>query len=92
MCGKSYKFFGNIGYIWKDHEECLIPYFGVGVEVEFGKQNKGCCRNVTRPQSDGSNQYCIKTYVDACSERDRCKICALSQWGVWVKGGVSFCL
>ncbi len=51
-----------------------IPYLGIGGEVEFGG-GKSCC--TTR------NANC-----NACCSS--CTNTAISQWGLWIKGGVSF--
>jgi len=56
----SNKVFANIGYVWKDKEECeWIPFLGLGGECEFGAKTSG-------------------------------NWSAVSQWGVWVKGGLAF--
>lgn len=54
--------------------EDWIPYIGLGAEVEFG--------------SNGSNGDCGSNN-NGCSS-DGCHRCSLSQWGVWVKAGLSF--
>ncbi len=51
-----------------------IPYLGIGGSGEFGQNDNDCC------DSD-----CDTT--PTCSN---CLKCSLSQWSVWVKGGVSF--
>ncbi len=94
--GMSQKIFGNFGYIWKTHPERFRPYLGLGGEVEFGKIATGCyC---------GASVACpIKYPVDqpqppmtpcSCSICNKactcCSQCAISQWGVWLKGGFSF--
>ncbi len=56
----SNKVFANIGYVWKDKDECeWIPFIGIGGEAEFGAKTSG-------------------------------NYSAISQWGVWVKGGLAF--
>ena len=54
----THKFFSHYSYTWKDRDDTLIPFLGVGYEIEFGR-NTG-------------------------------KRIGISQWGVWLKGGVSF--
>ncbi len=51
-----------------------VPYLGIGGSVEFGKSTK-CASDCD-----------TSTSCDEC----KCVDCALSQWSVWVKGGLSF--
>lgn len=94
--GMSHKIFGNFGYLWKTHKGRVRPYLGLGAEVEFGKIATGC--------DCGSSVACpIKYPVDqpqpeftlcSCSVCNKactcCSQCAISQWGIWAKGGFSF--
>lgn len=52
-----------------------IPYLGIGGSAEFGR-NESCC-----------DTDCDTTCSSSC---DNCVYCSLSQWSVWVKGGLSF--
>ena len=52
------------------------PSLGIGGSAEFGKTSCGDC--------SGSSTCCTTNCCDSCS------YCSLSQWSVWVKGGVSF--
>lgn len=54
--------------------EDWVPYVGIGAEVEFGRHSGN--------NSDDNNSSDID---DASS-----LTCALSQWGIWIKGGLSF--
>lgn len=74
--GLSNKVFTHFNYTWTDRDK-WVPYVGVGFSAEFGKHsgNDDCS---TTPVTTSSND---------CSS---CHSCALSQWGVEVKGGVSF--
>ncbi len=73
--GISQKLFVNIGYLW---QECnrWQPYVGLGSEIEWGSHSCGSCQ--TSKQIVGSNG------------ESSCCSCALSQWGIWIKGGVSY--
>lgn len=73
--GMSHKIYSNLSYNWFDHE-CWVPYLGIGGFAEFGA-NGGCNTNCT-PNACSNN--CTNT----------CLQCSLSQWGIWLKGGVSF--
>lgn len=73
--GISHKVFGHVGYTWD--RECWIPYLGVGGFGEFGRSESRCDSTTTT----------TTTSTNSCGS---CIDCALSQWGVWVKLGVSF--
>ena len=85
--GTSHKLFAYVGYTWEDNCGCYIPYFGVGGSAEWGNRNSCCptdCDNVV--ESCSSDNEC-----SPCgSDNDGCSKCALSQWALWLKAGVSF--
>lgn len=56
--GLSNKIFTHLNYTCNACS-AWIPFFGIGGEVEFGKNS-------------------------------RCHFCSLSQWGLWIKGGLTF--
>jgi hypothetical protein len=84
--GLSNKVFTNFGYIWKDRQDWQ-PFLGLGAEVEWAQHNEFCC---TAPGASctSTNNSCNK----GCQGNNKpcCKTIALTQWGVWVKGGVAF--
>lgn len=75
--GISNKVFTHFNYTWTNHEK-WVPYFGVGFSAEFGSHSGNDDDNCSTSTTTSSN---------SCSS---CKSCALTQWGVEVKGGVSF--
>jgi hypothetical protein len=82
--GMSHKVFGHINYSWTDYAENYVPFLGLGGFAEFGI-NSGCCDDDCNSCNDCS------TSCNSCD--DDCSCCnnaSLSQWGVWLKGGVSF--
>jgi hypothetical protein len=88
----SNKVFAHIGYTWKDHE-CWTPYLGIGGEAEFG--SRAGCKNDTgchAPCNTGCNTSCNTGCGTNCHNGDNtnCAKFAFSQWGIWLKGGVSF--
>lgn len=91
--GMSHKAFAHFNYIWHEHL-CITPYFGFGAEIEFG-QHDDCCNHpcnrscaVAKSCTSPLAPCCIKD--NQCFNKDNCKTIALSQWGIWIKGGVSF--
>lgn len=77
--GMSNKVFAHMAYGWLEHS--FAPYLGFGGEVEFGR-NDDCC---------GCESSCSTNCGSNCS--NSCSCCAnvaLSQWGIWLKGGMSF--
>lgn len=73
--GISNMIFTHLSYTWD--RECWVPYLGVGAMAEFGKHEGSNCNTGTTTTTSSSS----------CSS---CLDCAVSQWGVWVKGGISF--
>lgn len=79
--GMSHKVFGHINYAWMDRE--VVPFVGLGGFAEFGK-GPDCCNDC-----DSCNT--CSTSCNSCDDDcSCCKNIALSQWGLWLKGGVSF--
>lgn len=87
--GMSNKLFTHLSYTW-EHLDCYIPYFGVGGKAEWARDNK-LCSSTSCSNSSGCK---IPTNTNSfpCSEdcNDNCKITNISEWGIWIKGGVSF--
>jgi len=93
----THKLFLNFSYAWKDREECedWVPFLGIGGEVEFAQDTDCCCDdccNSCCSTSCGCNDNCgcgdcCNSCCDDCCDSRRGGI---SQWGIWIKGGVSF--
>lgn len=76
--GLSNKIFTHLSYNWFEHPY-WTPYLGAGAFVEFGSKNNDCAKtanNITRICESDCTTTCVKT--------------AVSQWGLWIKGGVAF--
>lgn len=73
--GLSNKVFTHFNYTWTDRER-WTPYFGIGASAEFG--------------SHCGDDNCSTTTTTSSNDCNGCKSCALTQWGVEIKGGVSF--
>lgn len=80
--GMSHKIFTHLNYTW-DREE-WIPYLGVGGSAEFGMNSSSCGDNST------SGDCCTSDCSTDCNSCDNCTKASLTQWAVWVKGGLSF--
>jgi hypothetical protein len=77
--GMSHKLFTHFSYNWFDYFERAVPYLGVGLEIEFGAHH-----NTEKSCDDDAPGSCIM-----CTKKC-CRSTALSQWGIWAKGGLSF--
>jgi hypothetical protein len=75
------KVFANISYSW-DSCDCVSPFIGIGGEAEFAS-----CGN-----RNGNNCDTGSCGTSSCGSSTSCNndSCAISQWGVWLKGGVGF--
>ena len=71
----SHTLFSNVSYTWQG--TCWSPYISCGKAIEFGTNND-CCKNSKSSKDDNSTYY--KPYTN----------CAISQWSVWIKGGLFF--
>lgn len=85
--GISNKVFGHLSYTWGQSQ--YKPYLGVGGFGEFGMNKTGCC--------EAEVDECAEEAVYPCDASDCCDVkCSsslrstLSQWGIWVKGGIEF--
>jgi len=95
----SNKVFAHFGYTWKECE-CWTPYLGIGGEAEFGSRTKcstddcntSCDKNCNTSCNTTCNTSCNTTCNTSCDKNcnTNCAKFALSQWGIWLKGGVSF--
>ena len=90
--GLSNKIFTHFSYAWLDNED-WTPYIGIGAEIEFAQQNGDCnkpsCNTNPCAANSCSGGSCFTT--SGCSTCDTdCMRCGISQWGVWIKGGISF--
>ncbi len=64
----------NISYTWD--RDNWIPYLGIGGSAEFGSHSGDDCGSCSTGCSSNDCDSCVK--------------CALSQWSIWLKGGISF--
>lgn len=80
--GMSHKVFGHVSYAWMDRD--VVPFIGVGAEGEFGTNHSDCS------DCNSCNNSCSTSCNSCDDDCSCCKNVALSQWGIWLKGGVSF--
>jgi len=92
--GLSNKLFYNMTYTWLDSENAT-PYLGWGGEIEWGAgHHKDCgdCNSCDTDCNTGCETDCDSDCDTDCdnSTRGSCERCAVSQWGIWAKFGVSY--
>lgn len=95
--GISHKIFTHFGYMWQQCE-CWKPYLGIGGEVEFAQRtqdsafdcnaNSSC--NLTRQAASNVTTCNSNIMNHNCQNSRSCALAALSQWGIWIKGGIAF--
>jgi hypothetical protein len=96
--GISNKIFTHFNYAWPNmNDGKWSPYVGLGVEAEFGSNDKGCNSCDTSCDNPCSSSVCTPTcnygYVNGqpCGAlQSCCPNVALSQWGIWFKVGTSY--
>ncbi len=87
--GISHKLFTSFTYNeFGCDNECWHPYMSIGGEVEFAGNKKCCNTGCTTTQTTQTTT----TSCDPCCKKKCCNCIntAISQWGVWLKGGVDF--
>lgn len=79
--GMSHKIFAHISYTWTECDD-VVPYVGIGGKAEFGPRHNGQgCIGVSCPP---------QLTTATCNGCKGCQRCNLSEWGVWIKGGLFF--
>jgi hypothetical protein len=82
--GLSNKVFAHYSYTWLEREN-WTPYLGFGAEAEFG--NNGNTHNGNCSSTSSTNSTASPSCSTSCK---RCVECSVSQWGIWLKGGVAW--
>ena len=72
--GNSHTIFTNVSYTFD--RECWVPHVGVGFAAEFGSSNSITCDDDLSDDSTCPSKSCVNA--------------AVSQWSIWLQGGVSF--
>ncbi len=82
--GISHKIFLNANHTWD--KDGWTPYLGIGGSVEFGKHSSDTSCETAFPDCSAP---CDPT---ACCDTkcSNCLDCAVSQWSLWLKGGLNF--
>jgi hypothetical protein len=80
----SNKLFMHFSYTWQEIAD-YAPYFGGGGEMEFGSQSACCCSSHNRASC--AAHTCQLT--GNCYAKPSHTV-SLTQWGIWLKAGLSF--
>lgn len=90
--GLTHKVFTHFSYTWEC--DCWMPYVGIGGKAEFAQgRNNDCCTTdcITSPSLSSTvcntNTNCGSS--TNCSNGN-CARTSISEWGIWIKGGVAF--
>lgn len=98
--GLSHKLYTHFSYQWMEHPK-WIPYLGIGAFVEFGSPfspcKNGCVQSSSSQpslissggQASSVNDCPSVGFATSCGNQNSCATCSLSQWGIWIKGGIS---
>ncbi len=78
--GRTHSFFTNLSYTWADHCE-VIPFFGAGFKLEFAPHRSVC-----------NSSLLFEQPAPVCTPSDcgSCTTIGVSQWAIWLRGGLSF--
>ena len=83
--GLSHSVFAHFSYSWLNNED-WTPFLGLGAQAEFGS-HEGDCSSCSTSCSSASSNSCGACSSSGCKS---CNRCAVSQWSVFVKGGITF--
>lgn len=87
--GLSHSVFAHFNYSWLNNED-WTPFLGIGMQAEFSNNSGDCktsCSTSTSTSSTSCSTSCDSSSTSCC---DDCHRCSVSQWSVFVKGGISF--
>lgn len=89
----SHKIFTHLSYTW--HNTCrATPFIGIGAFAEFATSScdNHCAQTTCFPGCTmGATVGCSTVpTTNQCAGNSCCQECGVSQWGLWVKGGVGF--
>ena len=94
--GCSHKIFTHLSYTWTDLER-WEPHLGFGAKVEFSRSKKCCPETNCKPAPTFSDRNPCSFGSECGSCSDACELpcyeclkCNFTEWGIWLKGGVSF--
>jgi len=87
MRGYSNKIFTHFNYSWNNCCDRWVPFVGFGVDGEFGS-HKGNNNNNSVSSSNVNNANVVNN--NCGSNNGNHTNFGLSQWAIWIKGGVSF--
>ena len=94
----THKLFWHFNHTWKDRDERWLPFLGLGGAIEWDHcSDVNCCGNCGNSTSNCCGSSCVNASTNAFG--GNCNTCCLdrktkrggiSQWGVWIKGGIYF--
>lgn len=89
--GLSNRVFTHLSYTWEDHD-CYVPYLGIGGSAEFVAKKKNCANATPCSNSSGCTAAVTTTSCNSSCDNNSSNVrrTNVSQWGIWLKGGVSF--
>ena len=90
--GLSHSVFAHISYVWNRGCDCndWIPYIGIGGKAQIASDNEKTVNSVKSNNPDDLLRCKGGCTSDCDSNCCSCTRCSLSEWAIWVKGGVSF--
>lgn len=81
----SHTLFVHLHYVW-DHEDSMQGSFGVGGEIEFANNNNSAIK-----KADINKTLTLtKTIQSNLKAPESCAYTSISQWQLWIKGGINF--
>lgn len=92
--GLTHKVFTHFSYTWEC--DCWMPYVGIGGKAEFSQNRTNDCGVATDCITSPSLSSAVCNTVNncgtssSCDSNSNCARTSISEWGIWIKGGVAF--
>lgn len=91
--GLTHKVFTHFSYTWDC--ECWMPYLGIGGKAEFSQNRRNdcavaCCTSPVVTSPSTVNCGTLNNCGSSCDNGSNCLRTSISEWGIWLKGGVAF--
>ncbi len=81
----SHTLFVHLHYVW-DQEDSMQGSFGAGGEIEFANNNNSAIKKA----DINKTLILTKTIQSNLKAPESCAYTSISQWQLWIKGGIKF--
>ena len=92
--GQSHSIFAHFSYSF-ENKHGVQRYLGIGMQTEFANNSRNeennCCEVTCKSPCDTADgSFSCNTEPNGNQCCSSCNRCAISQWYIWIKGGIAF--